>query len=66
MTKPKPIPSLTPQQWDFSVKCAKGTFVCSKCGDDWFDDKFTYDIHETYCKGKPQSDVPKETKVKIE
>jgi DNA-directed RNA polymerase subunit RPC12/RpoP len=52
---------LASMTWDFHVECAKGTFVCSKCGQDDFDEKFFFDIHEKYCKGKPVlSNNPKE------
>ena len=44
---------LASMEWNFVVKAKKGTFVCPKCGDDWFDDTFVYDIHVNYCKGKP-------------
>jgi transcription initiation factor IIE alpha subunit len=37
---------------EYDVAVPKGTFVCPKCGEDWFDEKFTFDVHTTYCKGQ--------------
>lgn len=51
---------LASMEWSFVVKAKEGTFVCPKCGENWFDDKFIFDVHVNYCcKGKPQSDSGK-------
>jgi DNA-directed RNA polymerase subunit RPC12/RpoP len=53
---------LASMYWDFDVKCAKGTFVCPACGRDDFDEKFIFDIHAQYCKGKTKTVVDESTK----